>query len=243
MPGQNELILSFHPDTRISDDKTLRFYRAVLTKYAYLVHMTYVEAGNLIIQSYLTDYATADDIVANAVGVLVTYNPQQTDLESLDVYRNWFNRHYSFCRRFVQKPENVIDYYLRADVPCELIIAGSPFSIRYQNGTQLANLLVEQTADLLNIHLRWTHTIDERYSFTLQVFNFENAKVMQIDRVIVGESIKSVSFNTSALADGEYTVKLIVYDFQTKESQSGAFIRDGTPFERSVNIHKFSIDK
>ncbi|MCY3781560.1 MAG: glycosyltransferase family 39 protein [Chloroflexi bacterium] len=241
LPGHNELILSFHPDTPITIRKTLTYYRATLSKYAHLVHISYDDNNELLIQSGLTTYATLDAIAENAIGVWVTFDPRQTDLQTMEVYSNWFSQKYQACRRYVDKPDNIIDYYLRVDVPCELVNAAEPFSIRYDNGTILDHLLVRRSSDTLSIYLRWLQTIGEEYSFTLQVFDSQSNKVRQVDRVISGEPVDIVYLDISSLPAGEYSAKLIVYDFETGVSQPGLLIDGAERFERDIEFYRLSV--
>ena len=242
LPGHNELILSFHSDTPITVNKTLLYYRAELSKWAHLAHMSYDEGGALVIQSGLSTYGTVDAIADNSIGIWVIYNPQQTDLPSLDVYANWLSQHYHACRRYVDKPDNVIDYYLRSDVPCELVTSENPFAIRYDNGTELGNLIVDQERDLLTVYLRWLKSLEEMYSFTVQIFDTQADKVQQDDRVISGEPVDVMKLDISSLPSGEYTVKLIVYDFESKASQPGMRVDGAGRFEREIEIARLSVN-
>lgn len=241
LPGHNELILSFHPDSPITVTKTLRYYRAALARYAHLVHISYKANGDLDIQSNLSTYATLAAIAENAKGIWVIHDPQQTDLQSLDVYTNWFSKIYLPCQRLVDKRDSAIDYYLRADIPCELVTAVDPLGIRYNNGTELGNLITEQTADALRIYLRWLKTIEDRYSFSLQAYSTQGEKVLQADRVISGEPVDIVEFDISALAAGDYALKLIVYDFSSGASQPGEVIDSGARFEREIEAARFTV--
>ncbi len=241
LPGHNELILSFHPDLIITVTKTLRYYRAALADYAHLAHITYDAAGQVYIQSVLTPYASLDAIAENATGIWVIHDPQQTDLGSPDVVTDWLGDHYHACQRFVEKSNSVIDYYLRINVPCGLVTAAAPLGIRYDNGTELGNLLTEQSTGALRVYLRWLHTIDAKYSFTLQAFNKQAEKVLQADRVISGEPVDIVQFDISALPAGEYTMKFIVYDFTSGASQPGAILSRSERFEREIEVAQFSV--
>ncbi len=241
LPGHNELILSFHPDLIITVTKTLRYYRAALADYAHLAHITYNAAGKVYIQSVLTPYASLDAIAENATGIWVIHDPQQTDLRSPDVFTDWLSNHYHACQRFVEKSNSVIDYYLRADIPCDLVTAADPLGIRFDNGTELGNLRIEQSPDALRVYLRWLQTIEDKYSFTLQAFDEQAEKVLQADRVISGEPVDIVQFDISALPAGEYTMRFIVYDFTSGASQSGALVSNGMRFEREIEAARFSI--
>ena len=240
LPGHNELILSFHPDVPIPVIKTLTYYRAALSHYAQVAHVSYDEAGELLIQSNLSTYATPQAITENALGIWVIHDPSETDLMAMDIYREWFSQQYQPCQRYIDKPSSVIDYYLRADLPCELVTAGDKFSIRYDNGTQLDHLLVQQSPDALDFTLRWLRAFDAVYSFSLQIVDEESARVGQIDRVIAGEPIDMVSLDISQLPAGEYRVMLIVYGFESHIVQPGARLDTAQRFEREVEVARFT---
>ena len=169
LPGYNELILSFHPDVPIPVIKTLTYYRAALSQYAQVAHVAYNQAGELEIQSNLSTYFTPQAIAENASGIWVLYDPTETDLMAMDIYRDWFSQRYQPCQRYLEKPKSVIDYYLRADVPCELVTAAEKLNIHYDNGTQLDHLLYQQSAGSLDFKLRWLREGDAVYSFSLQI--------------------------------------------------------------------------
>ena len=241
LPGHNELILSFHPDTQITVPKIFRYYRSMLSKWSHLVHISYDEEYELVIQSGLSTFASVDAIAANANGIWVIHNPQQTDLQTMVVFTEWFMQHFQPCMRFLDKANSVVEYYLRSDVPCDLVTSESPLGIRYDNGTVLGNALVAQSPDELTVYVRWLQTLDEKYSFTLQVFDSQAEKVLQIDRVISGEPVDIVSLDISSLPAGEYSAKLIVYDFETNASQPGIVVESQQRFEREFEIARLTI--
>ncbi len=241
LSGHNELILSIHPDTPITVPKIFRYYRNVLSKWSHVVHISYDEDNELVIQSGLSTYSSVDAIASNANGIWVIHNPQQTDLQALDIYANWFSQHYHSCQRFVDKPTNIIEYYLRSDVPCDLVTSENPLGIRYDNGTVLGNALVAQSADELTVFFRWLQTLDGKFSFTVQVFDDQAKKYLQIDRVISSEPVDILTLDITSLPEGEYSVMLIVYDFVSLKSQSGIVLEDQRRFERELEIARISI--
>ena len=242
LPGYNELILSLHPNTRITVRKTLDYYRKALSRWSHIVHISMNEDGEAAIQSGLSTYATLEAIADNANGIWLTYNPRQTDLGSLPVYTDWLAAHFTPCQRYLDRPESIIEYYVSKAFPCELITDSSPFALRYAGGTELANVEFEQSAESLILYLRWGRTIGKEYSLSLQIFDGENSKARQLDAVISGEPLDRFAFDISDLAAGDYAVKLIVYDFDTKASQSGIVVAEQRPFERDLELLRFTVD-
>ena len=242
LPGHNELILSFHPNMRLSSSKTLPYYRKVITDWSYIVHITYDSDGELIIQSDQARYGNLDAIAANNRSVWLLYNPSQTSLDELPVYAEWFADYFKNCKRYHETELSVIDYYVAKAIPCELIDADTPLTIHYDNGFVLANALTEQTADDLNIYLRWTATTGREFALSLQVFDQSGAKVRQFDAVISSGPIDVFAFDLSDLAAGEYSVELIVYGTESGKSVPGIVTGDERRFDRSLTLASFSLD-
>ena len=240
LAGNNELILSFHPTGNISS-RVLDYYRKALTTWAHIVHISYAAAGELNIQSNLSTYASLEAIAANARSVWLVHNPQQTNLQSMPVFTDWFVKEYQLCARILETDDNIVDYYLWPSIPCELVASEGPFGVRYDSGTELGNFLVERTADELRVLLWWAHSPDENYSLTLQIFDANDEKVQQLDAVISGEPIDIFDLDLSALPAGEYALKLIVYDRLTVERQPGTIVADGRRFDWALVLLEFSI--
>ena len=242
LPGHNELILSFHPNMVLSSNKTLPYYRKVIPQWAYIVHITYDSQGDLIIQSGHARYGSLEAIAANSTGIWVLYNPGQSDLMSMPVFRNWFLQRFKICKRFLERDVSIIDYYVKLSIPCELITDDPARGIAYDNETELANYVLEEADGELAAYLWWRHTEDKRYSFSLQIFDEKAKLVGQHDQKISGEPIDIVSIDTSSLPAGDYNVQFIVYEFETLKSQPGRMLLNGESFDRVVEIYRFTID-
>lgn len=241
LPGHNELILSFHPNMKLSSNKTLPYYRKIIPRWAYIVHMTYDSQGDLVIQSGHTKYGSLEAIAENSTGIWVLHNPRETDLMSLPVFENWFLQHFKMCRRYVEQNVSIIDYYVKLSIPCNLIAAETPNGISYANGTELANYVIDLGDGELKVYLWWRRAINREYSFSVQVFDESFQRHQQHDQVISGEPIDVVIMDVSSLPEGEYTVQFIVYDFESKQSQPGKILPTGLGFERATDLYAFTI--
>ncbi|MCY3782052.1 MAG: glycosyltransferase family 39 protein [Chloroflexi bacterium] len=241
LPGNKELILSFHPNMILSSNKTLPYYRSVISRWAYIVHITYDENGELVMQSGHAKYGSLEAIAENSNGIWVLHNPEQTSLDDLPVYTDWFLQHFKACNRFLDRDTSVIEYYLRNDLPCDLVTNAKPFAVHYDNGIELANAHSEFVDSEFRVYLWWRETIGKEYSVSLQVFDSQMAKVRQLDAVISSEPIDAFSFDLSELPAGDYTVQLIVYNFETKQSVSGHVVNSEERFERTVTLDSFSL--
>ena len=243
LPSRNALILSFHPDTMVDDYKVLAYYRWVLSDWDHVAHITYDASGDIVIQSGLSTYASLDAIVDNSNSIWVIHNPQQTDLNSLDVYRNWFTQHFQMCRRFIDTERSVIEYYVKIPIPCSLIADGRGFEIIYDNGVWLGGAELAQKPDQLAIYLWWLQSDEGVYAYSLQIIGDRGEKALQLDAVISGDPVDARALDISSLPAGAYSVDLIVYDRQTGESQSGTVVNTSRPFERAVALYTFEVEK
>lgn len=242
LPSRNALILSFHPDTRVDDYKVLAYYRWLLSDWTHVAHITTDDSGGVVIQSGLTTYSTPDAIVANSNGIWVIHNPQQTDLNSLEIYRNWFAQHFQMCRPFIDTERSVIAYYLKKPIPCDLIVGALELEIKYDNGAWLGNAELAQSADQLAIYLWWRHSGETELAYSLQAFDYRKEKVLQLDAVISGDPIDARSLDLSGLPAGAYSLELIVYDRQSARSLPGTVVNDNRPFERAVELATFEVE-
>ena len=128
-------------------------------------------------------------------------------------------------------------------VPHELTDTPSPFAVFYDSGILLFNLLHEIDSDQITFSFWWSRTSDDPYGFSIQIFNAPGEKVQQYDNVIGIGYVHAVDI--SMLAEGDYTAKLIVYDFDTHVSQPGAVLDNQggfqSQFERELEIARFAI--
>lgn len=243
LPGNDELILSFHPRMDRAIHWAMVYYRTRLTEWAHIAHMALDANSEVAIHSAYSTWQTVDNVSENSLGVWLLHNPTQTGIVELETYFGWFLERFKFCKRFVDNPETIIDYYLRSTIPCDLVTEEQPFAIRYDNGTELGNLVYEHAIDHLSVYLKWLQPSDKVDAFTLQIFNGQGNRVRQFDKVISGEPIDIVTFDVDDLAEGDYAVKLIVYNRESLESLSGVIARNQQAFERDVEALRFSIRK
>ena len=244
LPGRYELILGIHADDdrHHTVQKVLRYYRPVLTDWKDIVSIWQEDAHGEHIFHGMPAHASLDAIVANSDGVWLIHNPVNTDLEQVAVYNDWFIRHYKPCKRFLESDVNIIEYYITVRVPCELRLSDQPFAIRYDGGSELANIMVEQDEATLWVYAWWQQTKFGVYAYTIQLFDRDGAKVgPQSDDLIGNSGFYTRSLDISSLPPGDYAVKLIVYDYVSRKSLPGIILEGDQHFEREVEIARFSI--
>lgn len=241
VPGHNGIILAYYPIESGAVEKRLRYYWSVLEDWDDIVNVWQDEAGDIEILSDRSAHGSLDGITANANALWLIHNPQRTDFESTDFYRGWLTNHFKSCKRIIEKVESVIEVYVKHAIPCALVADDEPFGLDYENGTRLANVEHKISPNELVIYLWWRNTIDGVYSVSLQLFDDRADRVAQLDAVIADQPIDIFSFDVSALAEGEYVLQLIVYDFVSKVSQPGEFVAGQERFERAVEILRFNV--
>ena len=179
-------------------------------------------------------------VAANSV-ILFAYNPRQSDAGLVDTYREWISPHFKFCSRLVDAEDTIIELFLLPDFPCNLAIADQPLAVLYDNGIQLGNLLPILNEDTLDLYLLWKRLPQDSHSFSIQFFDADGNKALGQDFVIGLEPLTHHRIDMSALEPGDYQVKLIVYNFETRASVSGTLISSDTWFDRELKFEQITV--
>ncbi len=178
---------------------------------------------------------------ANSVIVLV-YQPGHSAAEVVDAYRAWVGRSFESCGRFLNGADLVAEYFLRRGYPCALGIAEAPTAARYDNGLELANATLGRDGAALKLYVMWRALPREPHAFSLQVFDEAGERAAGVDFTFHYEALSQGAVDLSALPPGDYSVRLIVYNFRTGVSSGGARMADGTRFERELALGQITID-
>ena len=80
------------------------------------------------------------------------------------------------------------------------------------------------------------------YAYTIQLFNEQGEKQLQIEQVIDSRPLSHAQIDTSSLEPGDYVAKLIVYDKDTGQSQKGTILSTQQTVERELEIAEFTVD-
>ena len=241
IPKHNgDFLISFHPDNR-PDLRTLNYYRAA-GGWRGPLHIWQPAPGDAAIQTPLSSYADFERVAAEVNGAWVTFNPQLTNPHAMSIYSDWFLQHFKACKRYIEAEHSIVDYYVQNSIPCELINAEIPLTIKYDNGSILGNAHARMEEEALAIYLRWLKPAEDQYSYSLQVIDALGDKAAQLDRVMGDEPIEVVSLDLSGLPAGEYDVDFVVYEFESGESVSGVLASSGRRFDRTVKAHSFTLE-
>ncbi|MCY3782051.1 MAG: glycosyltransferase family 39 protein [Chloroflexi bacterium] len=240
-PRRSDFVLSFHRDTLLNENKLLDYYGRKTGNWRGLIHIWNDADGNPVVQSTDARYVDVESMAIWNFPIWLIHNPQETDLQSMKAFADDFSNHFHSCGRFLETDNSIVDLYAKRSIPCELLVSRQPLEIHYENGTELANILLRPLNEDLNIYFWWTNTMASQYAFSLQLFDAQGDMIAQLDDVIGGDALYHKSLNVAELPQAEYAAKLILYDYETGRSQPGAVLDGERRFEREVEIAQIRI--
>ena len=111
----------------------------------------------------------------------------------------------------------------------------------YDNGIRLHNFGLDINSEQVTFYLAWTTELDHSFSFSIQIINAQGERVLQYDNVVERQPVSVQRVDVSSLVGGEYTVFLIVYDFDTGQTEGGTVQSTQGRFERQLEVAKIKI--
>ncbi|MCY3831499.1 MAG: hypothetical protein OXG85_00705 [Chloroflexi bacterium] len=231
-PGKRAAILSFHSKDRIRDN-IFDYLVSLFSDWDSFLHL-YFDDGKLRLQTADDPFTDLNQFTRDNQVVYLVYDANDaapTMLKSrlsLDQFQ--------LCQRYRHEDGAVIERYISRDFACKLFEAQGALQVDYENGARLENLLYQFGRDQLDVQFLWRNLPPDPHSVSLQVFNASGEMVRSQDSTIGLVSLARQRIDVSALPPGEYTVKLIVYNFQTGRSVPGRVSRDGSRFDREMEI-------
>lgn len=235
-PGRRASILSFHPNESINEDR-FAYLASLFSDWRSLAHL-YLDGGEPVMQSAGMSATDLESFARDNQVIYLIYNLR--DLESATLPSQLPFERFNLCRRDEHQDGSVIEIYLSRDFSCALVNSSQPLQVDYDNGARLVNASLDVAQDQLALQMMWSDLPSETHSVSLQVFDREGAKVLGQDAAIGSASLKRYYVDVSDLEPGEYAVKLIVYDFETRRSVPGTLTGIGTRFERELLIKTFT---
>lgn len=184
--------------------------------------------------------AHAEKLLSDQVGALLTSSEQQPD-DLAQALRDWLAEDFDLCDTLSDGGEWRIDVFLRSGSPCDLLFL-QPLRVDYDNGLRMSNLALVVDSQTLNLFFLWRAFPDELHSFSLQLVDAADARVLGFDRVIYTDELVHHQVDLSSLPPGDYRAKLIVYNYETRRSVPGVIVEGQTPFQREVDVGSFAID-
>ena len=227
-------VVIFAPTIEIADH-FIRFLRHNEVTGKTVVALSSDGAGDIAMRST----ASVDLEAQNAVWLAQDrrdFIPARTDKNYA-----WMLERFRFCRRAHQGESTTIDLYLRREIPCAAMSEGNALDVRYDNGVRLHNASLTVEATLIRFYFAWTNQSDRRYAFSIQLFDEAGQKVLQYDHPIWPDLLAVHEVDRPSLPAGAYSVKLIVYDFETQVSQSGVLTATTERFERDFELANIEV--
>ena len=237
---QAMFILSYHPDERI-EGETFKTLSSIFLYWKGFAHV-FSSDGEYQIQSSNPSYTDLNALLAAEKLILLLYNPDQIGAESLGGLSSALAENFQACRPTINAANLVAAYYLPAGFDCALLAAAERIAVEFDNGVRLANLLYNTDGDYLNVESWWTSLPDEAHGVSIQVFDAAGAKAAGADFVIHNESLARHRLSLTSLAPGEYSVKLILYNYHSGHSVSGMVTGSLARFARELEIGTITID-
>jgi len=194
------------------------------------------EAGMVKLRNSEFHGADAGIDLESEAAVWLVNSVAQIDAAQTSAYQEWFAPRFNFCARHYEDGMSSIDLYLRKGIPCTAMDESSAFAVHYDNGIRLHNASFVVESELLRVYLAWTNEAATAYAFSLQFFDEDGNKALQYDNVIERELLSVIEIDTNPLAAGAYSLRLIVYDFETHETHSGTVSATGARFEREFEV-------
>ena len=199
------------------------------------------EQGIIAVQS--SDFSAGDSSFdpRSEAAVWLLKNIAQFDAEQTVAYQEWFAPRFNFCARYQEDANSTIDLYIRNDIPCSAMDDSAALEVQYVDGLRLHNALFEMVPDKLRFYLAWTNDTSAEYGFSLQFYDEAGQKALQYDNVVGRDLLTVHKVDSAPLAQGVYTVRLVVYNFETGKSQSGILAGSGQRFDRELDIARIEI--
>ncbi len=232
-PGTS--LLSFHPRERFDDDQFAYLDTTIAntTNWNGLLHLHFDE-GEPNFQTAADSRLNVENFAKQSQAIYVLHTSR--DLNTLRITYPPPLDQFHACERQNLEDGWAIDRLLRREFSCALFDSPAPLQALYDNGARLANALVALNEDHLEIQLRWDALPLTSHAISVQFFDGDGSKVHNQDFVIGMEALARHRLDISALQPGDYAVKLIFYDFNTRTSVSGALDETGVRFERELEI-------
>lgn len=240
LPGENESILSFHPQSKLSSWQEV-YYHHSLKDWNHLIHISRRDEGDLRVQATPPSHRSLDGVAQNETSLWLVYDPKETDLRLEEDFRNWLYAQYKVCEKYLNDAAFEIEYLVHKEVPCRLSTDEQPLTVEYDNGIVLWNVEYEISPQILTFFLKWQRKVSTKFSLSIQLFDDAGNKVRQVDRVITDNAIEIHELDIAGISDGSYAAKLIVYNFETLESASGTILHNNTRIVRDLHLANITL--
>lgn len=239
IPDEGMTILSFHPSGRI-DDQAYHFWTSVFEAWKGLAHV-YEQDGELQLQSFNPNDTDLNKVLNENQFFLAAYSPSQFDSEALRALGEIFAMDFKACQPIIDTPDLVAQYYLRSDFECAFVLSSDPLIVDYENGVRLRHRRLELDGAALTLETWWTRLPEDAHGVSIQLFDHAGVKITGSDFTIRHDSLSRHRLDLPPLAPGDYAVKLILYQYESRASVAGVVVSAEAQFERELEIGSIAI--
>lgn len=234
-------VLSFHPSEGINDE-TLAVLSSAFHYWKGFAH-SYLQEGKLQLQSAIPNYNDLNALLSGESLILLVYNPSQTGTAGPGALAEALANDFQACPPIIDTANLAAAYYPPAGFDCALLSVADGFEVDFDNGVRLKNWLYQLEGDYLDVETWWPRLPEEAHGVSIQVFDAADAKVAGGDFVIHHESLARHRQDIASLAPGVYSLKLILYNYQTGRSIGGSYNSAEARFDREVEIGSIVIEQ
>lgn len=241
LPADSVSVLSIH-SYAMTNGQLLDYYSALDQTSA---NVAPLRLDDLAGQQTLSPRLPVDDLDSALSAqdvILIAYDPRHTDPRTLDDYEKRVSQDFAACGVLAQSDSAVVSLHLRRGFPCALATSADQLGVRYDNDAILGNLIINENGTFLDLYFLWEQLPSNKHSVSIQFIGADGSKVYNQDFVLGDEAIAHHRIDLGPLTAGDYQVKMILYDFETRVSVPGATVSGGTRFERDFEISRLSID-
>ncbi len=234
VPDEGMTILSLHPSEGLADED-YHFWASVFRDWKGFVHV-YQRDLELQLQSFNPDDTDLNALPSENSLFLAAYDPSQAESDEWRALGAAFVEDFQACQPIIDSSDLVALYYLRKDIDCALVLASDPFIVDYENGLRLRHRRLELKGAELTVETWWTRLPEDAHGVSIQLFDQAGMKLAGSDFTIRHDSLSSHRLDLSTLDPGDYTVKLILYHYETRASVAGVALNAQARFERELEI-------
>ena len=240
LPEKRVSVLSIHT-YEMTDGQIFEYYSALDHSAASVVPFRLENLAGRRTSSYHLPTVDLDSALAANDIVLIAHDPRHSGRRIVEDYAAWVSADFASCGALTESDSAKVVLYLRSGFPCALVASSDPLAVDYDNGAQLGNLIAEKPDTSLDIYFLWNALPAENHSVSIQFFDSSGSKAHNQDFVLGDESLAHQRIDLTPLPPGDYQVKLILYNFETRASVPGVIISSGARFERELDIWTLSL--
>ncbi len=174
--------------------------------------------------------------------VLLVYYPPDTAADLVESVASRLANNFKSCRRAGRMGAASIEYFAREESLCALLIPDDALTVSYENGMVLANVLLKTDGDRLETNLLWNKLPEAAHGVSIQIFDPLGEKVTGSDFIVRHDALSTHRLDLSSLDPGDYSVKLILYNYETRVSVPGTVTSSQARFERELEIGFITVD-